>query len=63
MLKTTREDVAEQVKTVGEQLKTVRMTALEANMPFVGGILRAAEEALVLSYTLLNDENVENREL
>lgn len=51
----TRPQQAATVEELGGKVFEVRMGLLESNMPFVAGLVRAAEENLVLAKTMLED--------
>lgn len=52
---TTREDLASRVGVVGESVNGLRDRANAARFPYVAGLIRAAEEALVTAMNMLND--------
>lgn len=58
-----RPDVAAMTQLVGEQINKLREAALDAGMPFVAGIVRGAEETVLLALTTLNDAAVKDEEL
>jgi hypothetical protein len=51
------------VEVIGQQLNALRMDLLTAEYTFTAGIIRAAEEALLLVANLLNDGAVSEDEL
>ncbi len=60
---TPRAAAARDVEAAGKNVNKLRMDALEADMPFVAGVLRGAEESILCAYTMLNDTNVKDDEL
>jgi hypothetical protein len=59
----TRVELAAQTQQVGESLNELRNDLLAANKPFTAGIVRGAEEELLVAYTMLNDMAVKEKEL
>jgi hypothetical protein len=59
----TRDELAAQTQQVGELLNALRTDALASSMVFVAGIVRGAEEEILVAYTMLNDPNVKDKEL
>lgn len=59
----SRRQIARQVQSAGEAANIAREAALAANYPFLAGIIRAAEESLVLALGRLQDESVPENEL
>jgi hypothetical protein len=54
---TEREQLTSQVETLGTQANDLRTALLTARMPFVAGIVRGIEEALLVAYTMLKDSD------
>lgn len=59
----SRGELASDVFMAGTRVNTLRMETLAAGMPFVAGIVRGAEEALLVAHALLNDAQVDTKEL
>lgn len=59
----TRHDVAEEADDAGHLLNQLRNNLLEINAPFVAGIVRGAEEAILLAFNTLKDEKIPVDEL
>lgn len=58
-----RSQLANQVQTAGEAANAAREAALAANYPFLAGIIRAAEESLLVALSRINDLEVPEDEL
>jgi len=52
-----RTQLAAEVEKVGQSLNSLRMEALRSRFPFVAGIIRAAEEAVLVAYTMLKESD------
>lgn len=59
----TREELSAATQEVGEAVNRLRMSLLDAKKPFTAGIVRAAEEAVLLVKTTLDDAAVAETEL
>lgn len=53
-----RKEITKNVEDLGTKANDLRQEALAANMPFTCGLIRAAEEALLIAYNALSDETV-----
>lgn len=58
-----RTDLATNAQAVGEALNKLRLNLLDANYSYTAGLLRAAEEALVIAEQGLSDTGVDDTEL
>jgi hypothetical protein len=59
----SRQQLAQQVEQVGQNINQLRSTLLSNNAPYVAGMVRAAEEALVQVMQALTDPNIGDDEL
>ena len=53
-----REKFTEQAEMIGTQASELRQALLDARAPFVAGMVRAAEETLLLAFTMLKNSDV-----
>lgn len=51
----TRESAIARAQMLGEQVNTFRLLLTEAPMPFIAGVVRAAEESLLVAITSLKE--------
>ena len=58
-----RERIAEQVEAVGTQVNELRVLLWDKDAMFLAGLVRAAEESLLLVVNTLKDTNVPDSEL
>jgi hypothetical protein len=58
-----RSTLAIRVELLGKQLNQLRNDLLAANYVFSAGLMRAAEEAVLIVCNMLNDNTVDEREL
>ena len=58
-----RVNLTNRIQTLGEQINAIRTEALEANMPFVAGLVRGAEANLLAAHELIADARVPDKEL
>ncbi len=60
---TARDVMTRDVETSGNTLHELREAALERNMPFVAGILRGAEESVLVAWNMLKNPETADKEL
>lgn len=58
-----RQKLAAQSEQVGQTLNALRTALNDAKYPFSAGLVRAAEEAVLIVYNALNDAGVDEGEL
>lgn len=59
----TRAELSVLTQETGEAVNRLRTALLDAKMPFTGGIIRGAEESLLVVKTMLDDGAVQTAEL
>lgn len=58
-----RVGVANEVESAGQRVNEARLAAVNAEMPFVAGLLRGAEEAIKIAYDMLSNPGTPDSEL
>lgn len=58
-----RRQLAELAEQVGREVNNLREELLAANYPYTAGIVRTAEEGILVAHTALSDLNVPERDL
>ncbi len=51
----TRQELTAEAERIGQALNALREAANQSRAPFVAGIIRAAEESVLVAYTMLKD--------
>lgn len=59
----TRAELSAKIEFIGGQVNDLRGNLLDAQKPFTAGIVRGAEESLLVVKTMLDDPNVQEKEL
>lgn len=54
-----RAQLTTEVEAVGQRINELRTAALENRFPFVAGVIRGAEETVLVAFTMLKDANPE----
>ncbi len=63
VVRTAREVLTDVVEAGGQGVNEARLAAVAANMPFIAGILRGAEEAIKVAYDMLSTPETPDSEL
>ncbi len=58
-----RQQLAQHVESVGRRVNELREQLLSERAPFLAGLVRSAEEALVIVYNQLSDLNIPEENL
>lgn len=58
-----RSEIAAKTLEVGQAVNELRMLLIESRMVFLAGVVRAAEEALLIANTTLSDTTIPESEL
>jgi hypothetical protein len=59
----TRAELSSLTQEVGEAVNRLRTSLLDAKMPFTSGVIRGAEESILVVKTMLDDAAVQDAEL
>lgn len=59
----TREELVAHVLRVGQAVNALRLALVQKNYPFIGGMMRGAEDITQLVYATLGDNGIPENEL